>query len=356
VEDAEPHVLDASTLAQRLRTPRAMIAASLTRAVYDLARGESDVGLTRLEAALEIAREVPAALRDALACVVRAEEMAGHSERALLRLGELSDLVYGPAIAAARQHIEFASIAEREHASGDPEQEQARARLISKLPTPRQPEGWSAFERLAVTACIRMEPTGLHGKRVGALAKALAMACGTDPLHALELGLACELHDIGMVSVSEEMLSKRVPTPDVHHAMVERHVNAGAQILSGDDHPRIFLAREVVRYHHAHWDGSGRPEGVAGARIPFAARVCAVADAYDEMVCGHRGAPRQTMDQALGHLRAQAGRRYDPDLVERFESMIRAESDDLGLDLSAGRGMENFQQLVSALQEDRGFV
>jgi hypothetical protein len=52
----------------------------------------------------------------------------------------------------------------------------------------------------------------------------------------------------------------------------------------------------------------------------------------------------------------QAGHRYDPELVDRFESMIRAETDDLGLDLSAAAGMDNFQQLVSALQEDRGFV
>lgn len=357
VEDAEPYVLDAATLAQRVRTPRAAIAASLARAVYDLARGEADVGLTRLDAALGLAREVPAALRDTLACVVRAEEMAGNSERALLRLGELSDLIYGPAVAAARQHIEIASVAEREHARGERQrQEQDRARLISKLRAPDRPGGWSAFERLAVTACIRVEPTGLHGKRVGALAKALAMASGIDPLHALEIGFACELHDIGMVSVTEEMLSNRPFVPGVEQAVIERHVRAGAEILSGDDHPRIFLAREVVRYHHAHWDGSGHPEGVAGLRIPFAARVCAVADTYDDLVCGTRGAPRRTMDGALEQMRAQAGRRLDPELVARFESMIRAESDDLGLDLSAGLGMENFQQLVSALQEDRGFV
>jgi len=51
-----------------------------------------------------------------------------------------------------------------------------------------------------------------------------------------------------------------------------------AEILRDDRHPRIFVAREIARYHHARWDGEGYPEAVAGKRIPFAARVCAVAE------------------------------------------------------------------------------
>jgi response regulator RpfG family c-di-GMP phosphodiesterase len=354
VEDAEPHVLDAIHLAERVRTPRAMIAASLARAVYDLAVGDADVGLTRLDAALAASREVPGALRDTLGLVVRAEEMAGHSERALLRLNELSDVVYGSAVAAARQHIELASLADREQ--GAQEERQARARLISKLREPQRPDGWSALERMAITASVRVEPTGLHGKRVAALAKALAMASGSDPLQALEIGFACELHDIGMITVPEELLATPRSRPELERDIVERHVRAGVEILSDDAHPRIFLAREVVRYHHAHWDGSGHPQQVENTRIPAAARICAIADAYDDLVCGSRATKRQSMERALGHLRAQAGHKYDPELVERFETMIRAESDDLGLDIAAHAGMDNFQQLVSALQEDRGFV
>lgn len=357
VEDAEPHVLDAAMLAERLRTPRALIAASLTRAIYDLALGNTDVGLTRLDAALAQAREMPALLRDTLTTVVRAEEMAGHSARALLRLNELSDLVYGPAVSAARRHIELASIADREHSAQAQAHAQTRARLVSKLDAPAQPDGWSALSRLGVTASVRMEPSGMHSKRVGALAKALSMAMGTPALQALEIGLACELHDIGMVSVPEELFAMQASHSEVERVIIERHVRAGAEILAQDEHPRIFLGREVVRYHHAHWDGSGHPAQVAGTSIPFAARVCAVADSYDDFLCGGRGAKkRRTMNEALACLRSGAGKRYDPELVERFETMIRTESEDLGLDISAPSGMDNFQQLVSALEEDRGFV
>src|SRR6185369_947800 len=185
------------------------------------------------------------------------EEMAGHSERALLRVDEIMDHVYGPAVEAARRHIELASLTDRSRTAVEQQTGQARARLISRLAPRARPDGWSALERLGVTATMRVEPTGWHGKRVGALAKALAMAAGTDPLQSLEIGFACEVHDIGMLSVPEEMLAKRGVSADIERSVIERHVKAGAEILSDDAHPRIFLAREVVRYHHAAWDGNG---------------------------------------------------------------------------------------------------
>ena len=75
-EEAAPHVTEALALADELRTPRALIAAQTARAVHELAIGRTDVALTRLEQALSRAREVPAALRDTLACVIHAEETA----------------------------------------------------------------------------------------------------------------------------------------------------------------------------------------------------------------------------------------------------------------------------------------
>ena len=355
-EEAGPHVAEALAIADELRTPRALIAAQTARAVHELAIGRTDVALTRLEQALTRAREVPAALRDTLACVIQAEETAGNSERALLRLGELSDHVYRSAIERAREHVELASLPARARTALDLEQEQARARLVSKVALADQPEGWSALERLGVSAVLRMDKSGWHGKRVGALTKALAMAHGTDPLRSLEIGFAAELHDIGMLSVPEEILGRKGPLSDAERSLVRRHVDAGAEILRDDRHPRVFLAREIARYHHAHWDGAGYPERVGGKLIPLAARMCAVADAYDAMVCGLGAGRAKTMDQALGELHRHAGTQFDPELVARFDGLIREETGDLGMDLSSNSGMEEFQEMVNALQEDRGFV
>lgn len=356
LDEAEPHVESCSALADRTQTPRARIAAATARASYELARGQTDVALTRLEQALTRAREVPAALRDTLACVIRAEEAAGNVERALLRMRELSEHIYRTAIERAREHVELGNLPARAPLGVEVEQEQSRARLVSITSPPSAPESWSALDRLAVGAAMRMEPTGRHGKRVGALVKALALASGCEPLQALEMGLAAELHDIGMMSIPEGLLGKRAPLNDAERAIVRRHVEAGSEILCDDGHPRVFLAREIVRYHHARWDGAGYPERVAGKRIPLGARACAVADAYDAMVCGIGWRAPRPMDEALEALRAEAGRQFDPDLVECFDRMIRNETEDLGMDLATDSGMEGFQSLVSALQEDRGFV
>ena len=356
LEAARPHVLDCAALAERTQTPRALIAASVTRATYELALGQTDIALTRLEKALGQSREVPAALRDTLACVIRAEEAAGNVERALVRLNELSDHIYRLAVERARSHVEFASLSAGSATHLERDQRQARARLVSKTSPPEAPPGWDALERLAVGAALRRDPTGWHGKRVGALVKALAVAMGIDPLPAMEMGLASELHDVGLLSVPEAILRKDDGLNEAERAIVRRHVDAGSEMLRDDRHPRILLAREIARYHHARWDGEGYPERVAGKRIPFAARACAVADAYDAMVCGLGEGPPRSMNEALEELSREAGRQFDPEMVSCFDQLICMETEDLGMDLESNSGLEGFQSLIAALSEDRGFV
>jgi putative two-component system response regulator len=84
--------------------------------------------------------------------------------------------------------------------------------------------------------------------------------------------------------------------------------------------------------------------------------MCAIADAYDAMLCGLGGRQRRTMAEALDEIRRGSGTQFDPELVVSFECMIRSESQDLGLDLNASAGMEHFQELVESLKEDKGFI
>ncbi len=116
------------------------------------------------------------------------------------------------------------------------------------------------------------------------------------------------------------------------------------------------MAREIAKYHHARWDGAGYPARVGGKFIPLHARMCAVADAYDEMVCGLGAHCVMTMNEALEALRRESGGQFDPDLVDRFEAVIRDETADRGIDPSTTAGLESFQELVNSLQEDRGFL
>lgn len=337
-------------LAAQARSPRASVAVATARAAYELAMGREDVALTRLEQALALARSVPPCLRDALACLIHAEELCGSPERALARLNELSEHVYKSAIEGARRNSVLSALGT---GALDAVEQHTRARLVSQLGRPRAPSTWENLRRMAISAALRADPSGWHGVRVGALTQSLALACGEPPLRALEIGLAAELHDIGLLSIPEEALSRGGTLGEGSYL---KHTNAGEQMLREERHSRLLLAGEISAYHHAWWDGSGYPGNVGGRFIPSAARMCAVADAYDEMVSGFRGAPGVAMGKALHELRAMAGSRLDPDLVDQFEGVVRDASFNRGIDPDSETDLEEFQELVLALQEDRGYL
>ena len=354
LDEAAVHVAELGALAEQVSSPRAFIAATTSRAIYELAIGKSDIALTRLDQALAAARATPQALRDTLVCVIRAEEMAGSAERAHARLEELSNHVYRSAIDRALRHVELAGI-EQGSESSEHARRQAEARLVARFKRPDSPPGWEALQRLAVAAALRFDPTGWHGMRVGALVQALARRSGEPPLKALEYGMAAEVHDIGMLSVPEGIASRWTrQRPDAKAAFLN-HTAASADMLRGD-HPRFLAAREMALYHHARWDGSGHPHRVEGKNIPAGARMCAIVDAYDDLVGGLGGRKPVRMQQALDTLARGAGSRFDPVLVRCFTAVVRDEARGRGIETEAGSGFHEFQRLVTALQEDRGFL
>jgi putative two-component system response regulator len=188
--------------------------------------------------------------------------------------------------------------------------------------------------------------------RVGALVQALARKSGEPPLKALEYGMAAEVHDLGMLSVPEGIAARWTRHRADAKAAFLKHTNASADILRGD-HPRFLLAREMAVYHHARWDGSGHPQRVEGRHIPVGARMCAIADAYDDLVSGLGGRKPVRVRHALEKLARGAGARFDPVLVRRFSSIVEDEARGRGFEAELGSGMHGFQNLVTALQEDR---
>ena len=355
-QEAKTHVAEVVKMAERAATPRAAIAASTTQAAYEMACGDHDLGLTRLDQALVMSRAVPATLRDTLVAVIRAEEKAGFPAHALVRLHELSDHIHQKAIGQIRSHMELAELMPALTSGIDQAIVQTRVRLTSRLSAPDEPMEWKTLQRLAVGAAIRVDGTGWHGIRVGVLTQALALEYGLSPLQALEFGLAAQLHDIGMASVPERVLMQPGALNEVERVLVRKHTAVGAEIFAGDQHPRMVIAGDIVKYHHARWDGEGYPPKVAGKSIPLAARICAVADVYDTLVTDRPYRKAWSMDKALVELQRVAGTQLDPDLVRGFDVVIRREMANEGLDPSVDAGLENFQQLINALTEDRGFI
>jgi HD-GYP domain-containing protein (c-di-GMP phosphodiesterase class II) len=75
---------------------------------------------------------------------------------------------------------------------------------------------------------------------------------------------------------------------------------------------------DVVRSHHERWDGDGYPDGLAGEQIPLSARVFAVADALDALTSDRPCKPAQSWEAAAAVIAGEAGKKFDPSVVEAF--------------------------------------
>ncbi len=353
MNEAEFHLGKVIEMARTIDNPRAHIACATARATYELANGLHDVALTRLSDALANARKVPGVISDTLICIVKAEEESGRPDMARLRIRELADHAYQSAIEKTRKNVQLAHV----FAATDNERAAASKQHSNlRMPRPEAPTEWDAIARLAVTACLRVDDTGWHGVRVGALTKSLALEFGYGAIDALEIGLAAQLHDIGMLSVPESVARSQGVLTDDERLLLERHIEAGGTMLTIGNHPRWQIAKDIATYHHARWDGHGTPKGVEGVHIPMPARMCAVADAYDSLVTERPWRAAITMQEALRELRAHAGTQFDADVVERFGNMVERETTDLGIDPSFDPALNGFQALIDSLSRDRGFV
>jgi putative two-component system response regulator len=155
-----------------------------------------------------------------------------------------------------------------------------------------------------------------HARRVRSYAAAVGRQLGL-PEEALEqLALASFLHDIGKIGTPDRILLKPGPlTPD-EDAQMRLHARRGARMLTGI----IGLegAADAVLHHHEHFDGAGYPNGLSGERIPLLSRIILVADAYDAMTSPRPFREALSHEEAVEWLTADAGRRFDPEVVRAF--------------------------------------
>jgi HD-GYP domain-containing protein (c-di-GMP phosphodiesterase class II) len=132
---------------------------------------------------------------------------------------------------------------------------------------------------------------------------------------------AARIHDLGKIGIADRYLHKPSALTPEERLVMERHPVIGAQILQ----PLSLYqdALSIVRHHHERWDGCGYPDGLAGERIPFGARILAVADSFDVMTSNrpYRGAI--SVDRALAELEKGRGTQFDPAIVDAFLKEMR---------------------------------
>ncbi len=174
------------------------------------------------------------------------------------------------------------------------------------------------LERLALAAEYRDDDTARHTRRVGEASAAVARALGLGEYEAELIGRAAPLHDVGKIGVPDVILLKpgRL-TPDEFERM-KAHTTIGAQILGGGSSEVVRLASKIALTHHERWDGSGYPRGLQGEEIPVAGRLVAVVDVFDALTHDRSYKLAWSVEEAICELERQAGRQFDPRVVEAF--------------------------------------
>ena len=174
------------------------------------------------------------------------------------------------------------------------------------------------LEKLALAAEYRDDDTQEHTRRVGARAARLATVLGLGPAEVELIRQAAPLHDVGKLGVPDAVLLKPGPLDEAERRRMQTHTEIGRRILGGSSSPVLRMAEQIAHTHHERWDGTGYPQGLAGEAIPLPGRIVAVADVFDALTHVRPYKPAWPADRAYAELCAQAGRQFDPAVVNAF--------------------------------------
>jgi putative nucleotidyltransferase with HDIG domain len=179
----------------------------------------------------------------------------------------------------------------------------------------RDPDA-AAVQSLAAAVDARDHYTHGHSERVTDYAMLIADGLGMDDEDRDALKVAGLLHDLGKIGVPDAILNKPGVLTIEEKNTVQSHTSLGGDILRQTHQlDRIIPA---VLFHHERWDGSGYPDGLSGPDIPLAARVLAIADSFDAMTSDRPYRTAMSTQAALQELQANAGKQFDPELVDIF--------------------------------------
>jgi diguanylate cyclase (GGDEF)-like protein len=159
-----------------------------------------------------------------------------------------------------------------------------------------------------------------HSSGVADLALRVARRLGMNAEECDEIARAAELHDVGKVGIPDAILDKPAALDESEWEFMRQHTILGERILSGA--AALRPVARIVRSTHERWDGRGYPDGLAGSRIPLSARIVAVCDAYEAMVSDRAYRAALGHEKACRELRDEAGRQFDPVVVDAFLAEI----------------------------------
>jgi len=162
-----------------------------------------------------------------------------------------------------------------------------------------------------------------HTLRVIKKTLRLAQSIGMDREQIVHIRRGALLHDIGKMAIPDAILLKPDKLTEEEWAIMRQHPQYAHDLLS-----RIPYLRSVVDIpycHHEKWDGTGYPRGLKSEAIPLPARLFAIVDVWDALTSNRPYRTAWTREQAYAYILEQAGKHFDPNLVDLFSKIVPRE-------------------------------
>ncbi len=163
---------------------------------------------------------------------------------------------------------------------------------------------------------------GDHARNVSAWAKRIARRLGLSDRDVSFAGRCGLIHDVGELQLPGGIASAARPLREGELALVRTHVLIGEALAL--ENPLLAPFAPAIRSHHERFDGGGYPDRLRGDAIPLAARILAVADAFNAMVGRRSHRASITAPDALEGLRLGAGSQFDPRIVSALAAVVSA--------------------------------
>lgn len=178
--------------------------------------------------------------------------------------------------------------------------------------------------RLAHIAELREWDNRAHLERIRKYCFLLGEAINLSFDENVIIATAAILHDVGKVTLPDELIMKTEDFSPAEKKISERHTIEGGRLLENSNSQMLLIGSTIALTHHERWDGSGFPKQLSGENIPLSGRICALADVYDALTTHRSYKPSISPEEAFKLLTNSDQQLFDPIIIK---AMVRKYSD-----------------------------
>ena len=186
-------------------------------------------------------------------------------------------------------------------------------------------EALTAYDRTIEAWSAALETSdkeaGGHSQRVTELAVELAREMGFPDEELQNVHRGALLHDIGKLSIPDEIILKPGKLTEDEYETVKKHPEFAQKWLSQIE--LLKPALQIPYFHHEKWDGTGYPQGLKGEEIPLVARMFSVVDVWDALISDRPYRRAMSKEEALDLILSESGNQFDPEVVEHFVKVLK---------------------------------